>query len=227
MRILIVEDEKDLANIIKKGLEEEGFIADTAEDGQKAVDYAWDNEYDLIILDLMLPVKSGMEALKEIKEYGINVPIIILTAKDMVEDKIKGLNNGADDYLTKPFAFGELVARIRALLRRGIEENNNILKTGDLVIDTVNHQVSRSGEKIKLTVKEYSVLEYLTRNRGQVLTRTQIEEHVWDYRYGNTSNIVDVYIRYLRQKLDKRFEPKLIETIHGRGYRIKAVEDDV
>jgi len=227
MRILIVEDEKDLADVIKKGLEEEGFVADAVGDGQMAVDYAWDNEYDLIILDLMLPVKSGMEVLKEIREYGINVPVIILTAKDMVEDKIKGLNNGADDYLTKPFAFGELVARIRALLRRGIEESNNILKTGDLVIDTVNHQVSRSGEEIALTVKEYAVLEYLIRNRGQVLTRTQIEEHVWDYRYGNTSNIVDVYIRYLRQKIDKEFEPKLIETIHGRGYRVKAVEDDV
>lgn len=227
MRILVVEDEKDLADVIKKGLEEEGFVADAVGDGQMAVDYAWDNEYDLIILDLMLPVKSGMEVLKEIREYGINVPVIILTAKDMVEDKIKGLNNGADDYLTKPFAFGELVARIRALLRRGIEESNNILKTGDLVIDTVNHQVSRSGEEIALTVKEYAVLEYLIRNRGQVLTRTQIEEHVWDYRYGNTSNIVDVYIRYLRQKIDKEFEPKLIETIHGRGYRVKAVEDDV
>jgi len=167
-----------------------------------------------------------MEALKEIREYGINTAILILTAKDMVEDKIKGLNSGADDYLTKPFAFGELVARVRALLRRGIEENNNQLMTGDLVIDTVNHKVLRGGIEIPLTVKEYAVLEYLTRNRGQVLSRTQIEEHVWDYRYGNTSNIVDVYIRYLRQKIDNDFEPKLIETVHGRGYRIKVIENE-
>ena len=226
MRILVVEDEKDLSDVIKKGLEEEGFVVNTAGDGQQAVDFAWDNEYDLIILDLMLPVKSGMQALKEIREYEINTAVIILTAKDGVEDKIKGLNRGADDYLTKPFAFGELVARVRALLRRGIEENNNQLKTGDLVIDTVNHNVSRSGSEIPLTVKEYAVLEYLTRNRGQVLSRTQIEEHVWDYRYGSTSNIVDVYIRYLRQKIDKDFEPKLIETVHGRGYRIKVIENE-
>ena len=217
MRILVVEDEKDLSDVIKKGLEEEGFVVDTVSDGQQAVNFAWDNEYDIIILDLMLPVKNGMEALKEIREYGINTAILILTAKDMVEDKIKGLNSGADDYLTKPFAFGELVARVRALLRRGIEENNNQLMTGDLVIDTVNHKVLRGGIEIPLTVKEYAVLEYLTRNRGQVLSRTQIEEHVWDYRYGNTSNIVDVYIRYLRQKIDNDFEPKLIETVHGRG----------
>ncbi|SFM08349.1 response regulator transcription factor [Halanaerobium salsuginis] len=226
MRILVVEDEKDLSDVIKKGLEEEGFVVDTVSDGQQAVNFAWDNEYDIIILDLMLPVKNGMEALKEIREYGINTAILILTAKDMVEDKIKGLNNGADDYLTKPFAFGELVARVRALLRRGIEENNNQLMTGDLVIDTVNHKVSRGGIEIPLTVKEYAVLEYLTRNRGQVLSRTQIEEHVWDYRYGNTSNIVDVYIRYLRQKIDNDFEPKLIETVHGRGYRIKVIENE-
>ena len=226
MRILVVEDENDLADVIKKGLEEEGFVVDTASDGQQAVNFAWDNEYDIIILDLMLPVKNGMDALKEIREYGINTAIIILTAKDMVEDKIKGLNSGADDYLTKPFAFGELVARVRALLRRGIEENNNQLKTGDLVIDTVNHEVFRRGTEISLTVKEYAVLEYLTRNRGQVLSRTQIEEHVWEYRYGNTSNIVDVYIRYLRQKIDNDFEPKLIETVHGRGYRIKVIENE-
>ncbi|MGP3778907.1 response regulator transcription factor [Halanaerobium saccharolyticum] len=226
MRILVVEDEKDLSDVIKKGLEEEGFVVDTVSDGQQAVNFAWDNEYDIIILDLMLPVINGMEALKEIREYGINTAILILTAKDMVEDKIKGLNSGADDYLTKPFAFGELVARVRALLRRGIEENNNQLMTGDLVIDTVNHKVSRGGIEIPLTVKEYAVLEYLTRNRGQVLSRTQIEEHVWDYRYGNTSNIVDVYIRYLRQKIDNDFEPKLIETVHGRGYRIKVIENE-
>ncbi|PTW02238.1 winged helix family two component transcriptional regulator [Halanaerobium saccharolyticum] len=226
MRILVVEDEKDLSDVIKKGLEEEGFVVDTVSDGQQAVNLAWDNEYDIIILDLMLPVKNGMEALKEIREYGINTAILILTAKDMVEDKIKGLNSGADDYLTKPFAFGELVARVRALLRRGIEENNNQLMTGDLVIDTVNHKVLRGGIEIPLTVKEYAVLEYLTRNRGQVLSRTQIEEHVWDYRYGNTSNIVDVYIRYLRQKIDNDFEPKLIETVHGRGYRIKVIENE-
>jgi DNA-binding response OmpR family regulator len=226
MRILVVEDEKDLSDVIKKGLEEEGFVVDTVSDGQQAVNFAWDNEYDIIILDLMLPVKNGMEALKEIREYGINTAILILTAKDMVEDKIKGLNSGADDYLTKPFAFGELVARVRALLRRGIEENNNQLMTGDLVIDTVNHKVLRGGIEIPLTVKEYAVLEYLTRNRGQVLSRTQIEEHVWDYRYGNTSNIVDVYIRYLRQKIDNDFEPKLIETVHGRGYRIKVIENE-
>lgn len=226
MRILVVEDEYDLAEAIQKGLTEDGYAVDVANNGQKAIDFAQTVNYDLIILDLMLPVKDGMQVLKELRQQGNKVPVLILTARDSVEDKIKGLDTGADDYLTKPFAFGELSARVRALLRREVEESNNVLQAGDLVIDTISHKVTRAGKSISLTVKEYSILKYLVRNREHVLTRTQIEEHVWDYRFGNSSNIVDVYIRYLRQKIDKDFSPKLIETVRGRGYRLKVTKNE-
>ena len=226
MRILVVEDEYDLAEVIQKGLKEEGYAVDAVDNGQKAIDFIQAVNYDLVILDLMLPIKDGIEVLKEVRSQGKKVPVLILTARDSIEDKINGLDCGADDYLTKPFAFGELMARIRALLRRGIEENNNVLQVGDLVIDTISHNVTRDGKMISLTVKEYSILEYLARNRGQVLSSTQIEEHVWDYRFGNSSNIVDVYIRYLRQKIDKDFTPELIETIRGRGYRLGVIKDE-
>lgn len=226
MRILVVEDEYDLAEAIQKGLREDGYAVDVVDNGQKAIDFSQVVNYDLIILDLMLPVKDGMEVLRELRQQGNKIPVLILTARDSVDDKIEGLDTGADDYLTKPFAFGELSARIRALLRRGIEENNNVLQVGDLVIDTISHNVTRAGKSIPLTVKEYSILEYLVRNRGQVLNRTQIEEHVWDYRFGNSSNIIDVYIRYLRQKIDKDFTPELIETVRGRGYRLKVPKNE-
>ncbi|WP_018248599.1 response regulator transcription factor [Orenia marismortui] len=224
MRILIVEDEYHLAEVLQKGLKEDGYAVDAVNNGQEAIDLAVVIQYDLIILDLMLPIKSGIEVLRELREEGNKVPVLILTAKDSVEDKVAGLDLGADDYLTKPFAFDELRARIRALFRRKLGESNNVLKVDDLVLDTITHKVSRGGKDIDLTVKEYSVLEYLIRNRGQVLSRTQIEEHVWDYRYGSNSNIVDVYIRYLRKKIDKGFDKKLIETVRGRGYRLRVVE---
>jgi len=223
VRLLIVEDEYHLAEVLQKGLKEDGYAVDTVNNGEEAIDLATVIQYDLIILDLMLPVKSGIEVLRELRGQGNKVPVLILTAKDSIEDKVMGLDLGADDYLTKPFAFAELRARIRALFRRKLEESNNVLKVDDLVLDTITHKVTRAGKEIELTVKEYSVLEYLIRNRGQVLSRTQIEEHVWDYRYGSNSNIVDVYIRYLRKKIDKNFDRKLIETVRGRGYRLKVV----
>ncbi|QTL97745.1 response regulator [Iocasia frigidifontis] len=224
MRILIVEDEYHLVEVLQKGLKEDGYAVDIANDGQEAIDLATVVHYNLIILDLMIPIKSGIEVLRELREEGNKIPVIILTAKDSLEDKVLGLDIGADDYLTKPFAFAELRARIRALLRRKLGESNNVLKADNLVLDTISHKVSRAGKDIDLTVKEYAVLEYLVRNRGQVLSRTQIEEHVWDYRYGNNSNIVDVYIRYLRKKIDQGFDEKLIETVRGRGYRLRVVE---
>lgn len=224
VRILIVEDEYHLAEVLQKGLKEDGYAVDMANNGQEAIDLVTVIEYNLIILDLMLPIKSGIEVLRKLREQGNKIPVLILTAKDSIEDKVLGLDLGADDYLTKPFAFAELRARIRALLRRKLGESNNILKVDELVLDTITHKVSRAGKDIDLTVKEYSVLEYLVRNRGQVLSRTQIEEHVWDYRYGSDSNIVDVYIRYLRKKIDKDFDKKLIETVRGRGYRLRVIE---
>jgi DNA-binding response OmpR family regulator len=224
VRLLIVEDEYHLAEVLQKGLKEDGYAVDVASNGEEAIGLATVIDYDLIILDLMLPIKSGAEVLRELRDQGSKVSVLILTAKDSTEDKVMGLDLGADDYLTKPFAFAELRARIRALFRRRLEESNNVLKVDDLLLDTITHKVSRAGKDIELTVKEYSVLEYLIRNRGQVLSRTQIEEHVWDYRYGSSSNIVDVYIRYLRKKIDKGFDRKLIETVRGRGYRLKVVE---
>jgi heavy metal response regulator len=224
VRLLIVEDEYHLAEVLQKGLKEDGYAVDTVNNGEEALDLATVIEYDLIILDLMLPVKSGLEVLRELRGQENKVPVLILTAKDSIEDKVRGLDLGADDYLTKPFAFAELRARIRALFRRKLDESNNILKIDNLVLDTITHKVTRAGKEIELTVKEYSVLEYLMRNRGQVLSRTQIEEHVWDYRYGSNSNIVDVYIRYLRKKIDKDFDRKLIETVRGRGYRLKVIK---
>jgi len=224
VRLLIVEDEYHLAEVLQKGLKEDGYAVDTVNNGEEALDLATVIEYDLIILDLMLPVKSGLEVLRELRDQGNKVPVLILTAKESIEDKVRGLDLGADDYLTKPFAFAELRARIRALFRRKLDESNNVLKIDNLVLDTITHKVTRAGKEIELTVKEYSVLEYLMRNRGQVLNRTQIEEHVWDYRYGSNSNIVDVYIRYLRKKIDKDFDRKLIETVRGRGYRLKGIK---
>ncbi len=226
MRILIIEDEVTLAEIIQRKLTDEYYVVDIASDGDSGLELLFVNEYDVVILDLMLPKKSGLELLSELRQAGHKVPVLVLTAKDKVEDKVEGLNIGADDYLTKPFAFEELLARIKALLRRKIKEENNILKNGDLIVDTAKYQVTRAGRKIPLTSKEYILLEYLMRNRGYVLTRSQIEEHVWEYGEFNSSNIVDVYIRFLRKKIDDDFEVKLIETVRGKGYRLKVVDND-
>jgi len=226
MNILIVEDEKDLAKIIKKKLERENFTADMSYDGEDAIDKTIVNEYDLIILDIMLPKKSGIDVLKELRDWEDKTPVLILTARDSVEDKVKGLNLGADDYLTKPFAFEELFARIKTIFRRGVKEHSNILKNGNLTLNTIDYTVKRGDKKIELTSKEYSVLEYLMRNRGYILSRNQIQEHVWGYMSGSSSNIVDVYIRFLRKKIDEDFEYELLETVRGRGYRMKVVKDE-
>ncbi|MGP0629240.1 heavy metal response regulator transcription factor [Nitrospina sp. 32_T5] len=218
MRILIVEDEKKVAGFIKKGLEEETYAVDVATDGEEGQNLAEMNQYDLIILDLMLPKIKGLDVLAHLRGKNINTPIILLTAKDSVEDKVTGLNQGADDYLTKPFAFSELLARIRSLLRRGQNETKTLLQVGDLTLDLVSHKVKRGGEEIELTGKEYSLLEYFMRNAGKVLTRTMIAEHVWDYNFDTFTNVIDVYVNHLRKKIDKQYDHKLLHTLRGVGY---------
>ena len=221
MRILVVEDEKKVASFLKKGLEEEYYAVDTAFDGEEGLALAQINEYDLIILDIMLPKVDGMEVLRRIRGNGSSVPILMLTAKDSIEDIISGLDSGSDDYLTKPFSFAELLARVRALLRRKMKEKTDILRVGDLSLSTSTHQVKRGGRKIELTAKEYALLEYFMRNPNRILTRTLITEHVWDYHFDPATNVVDVYVNYLRKKIDQGFEKKLIHTIRGSGYVMK------
>jgi len=222
MRILVIEDEKKVASFIKKGLEEEHYAVDTAYDGETGLYMADVNEYDLIVLDLMIPKIDGLEVLKRIRSNKNNVPILVLTAKDTVEDIVKGLDSGCDDYLTKPFNFTVFLARIRALLRREKIEKEPLLKIADLTLSPVTHKVTRSGREIELTSKEYALLEYFMRNPDRVLTRTMISEHVWDYHFDSLTNVVDVYVNYLRKKIDKDFEPKLIHTIRGVGYILSA-----
>lgn len=216
----MVEDEDKIAAFIKKGLEEEGYAVDVVGDGESALDYASSVDYDVIILDIMLPRRDGISVCQKLRERGCNAPILMLTARDAVDDRVRGLDAGADDYLVKPFAFRELVARIRALLRRPRDVISSQLQVGDLVLDTRTRVAQRGGRKIELTAREYALLEFLMRNKNQVLTRTQIAEHVWDYDFFSESNIVDVYIRYLRVKVDADFEPKLIQTVRGVGYKI-------
>jgi heavy metal response regulator len=221
MKILLVEDEKKVASFIKRGLEEEHFTVDVAYDGESGEFMALTSEYDLIILDILLPKKNGFEVLKSLRANGIQTPILILTAKGSIDDKVEGLNSGADDYLTKPFAFAELIARIRSLLRRTSSEKSNIIKVADLELDIVKHIAKRGEKIIELTAREYSLLEYFMRNKGRVLMRTMIAEHIWDYHFDNVSNIIDVYVRRLRKKIDEGFPKKLIHTIRGVGYIIK------
>jgi heavy metal response regulator len=221
MKILLVEDEKKVASFIKRGLEEEHFTVDVAYDGESGEFMALTSEYDLIILYVLLPKKNGFEVLKSLRANGIQTPILILTAKGSIDDKVEGLNSGADDYLTKPFAFAELIARIRSLLRRTSSEKSNIIKVADLELDTVKHIAKRGEKIIELTAREYSLLEYFMRNKGRVLTRTMIAEHIWDYHFDTGSNIIDVYVRRLRKKIDEGFPKKLIHTIRGVGYIIK------
>lgn len=220
MRILVVEDEAKIARFIKKGLSEDGYAVDVARNGEEALSFAASAPYDVVILDLMLPRIDGITVCRRLRESDLSVSILILTAKDSVEDRVAGLDAGADDYLVKPFAFAELLARIRALLRRPKGLSHNLLQVGDLELDVAMRRVVRAGSAIELTPKEYSLLEYVMRNRGQVLTRTQILEHVWNYDFYAGSNIVDVYIRYLRKKIDEEHEEKLIKTIRGVGYSI-------
>jgi len=221
MRILVVEDEKKVASFIAKGLTEESYAVDVAYDGEEGVFMALENDYDLIVLDLMLPKLDGMEILKKIRDSGKDVPVLILTAKDSVEDIVAGLEGGSDDYLTKPFAFAELLARIRALLRRSQEQKITTLKAGDLTLNPLTREVKRGDRKIELTSKEYALLEYFMRNVNKVLTRTLISEHVWNYEFDPLTNVVDVYVNYLRKKIDQPSETKLIHTVRGVGYILK------
>ena len=222
MRILVIEDEKKGADFIKKGLEEEHYAVDTSHDGETGLYLSEINDYDLIVLDLMIPKIDGWEVLKRIRSKKNTVPILILTARDTVEDIVRGLDSGCDDYLTKPFAFVEFLARVRALLRREKVEKEPVLKTVDLTLSLVTHRVTRGGKEIELTSKEYALLEYMMRNPNKVLTRAMISEHVWDYHFDSMTNVIDVYMNYLRKKIDKDFDMKLIHTIRGVGYMIKG-----
>jgi DNA-binding response OmpR family regulator len=222
MRILVVEDERRIAAFIKRGLEEERYAVDVAYDGEEALDWAAVVDYDLILLDVLLPKKDGIEVCRELRGQGDKVSILMLTARDAIEDRVQGLDSGADDYLVKPFAFQELLARVRALLRRSGEIKTTRLQVGDLVLDTITHQATRGGLIIELTAREYALLEFLMRHPSQVLSRTQIAEHVWSYDFFTTSNVVDVYIGYLRRKIDDGFEVKLIKTVRGAGYKIEV-----
>jgi heavy metal response regulator len=221
MRILVVEDEKKVASFIKKGLEEEYYSVDTAPDGREGFHLALAEEYDLIILDVMLPFKDGFTILKELRQQNISAPVLFLTAKDSLTDKIEGLDLGADDYLTKPFSFEELVARVRALLRRSSQIKSLDLKAGDLILDTQTHKVHRNNAEISLTPKEYSILEYLIRNKNKIISRTVLTEHVYDYHFDTDTNVIDVYINKLRNKIDKGVDRQLLCTIRGVGYMIK------
>jgi DNA-binding response OmpR family regulator len=221
MRILIVEDESKMADLLARSLREEGFAVDVAMDGVQGETMAVGQDYDAIVLDRMLPGQDGLAVCRSLREKGFRTPVLLLTAKDAVADRVDGLNAGADDYLAKPFAFEELLARLRALLRRH-GDKSPVLRLADLELDPVRHEVRRSGQLIHLTRREYALLEYLLRQTGVVLDRTSLLEHVWDDFGAVDSNIVDVYINYLRQKIDKGFEPKLIQTVRGAGYVLKA-----
>ena len=222
MRILVIEDEQKVADFIKRGLKEEGYSVDVACDGEEGYFLAKDNEYDVIILDLMLPKMDGITLCKKLRAEKITTPILMLTAKDSVKDKVIGLDSGANDYLTKPFSFEELLARIRVLLRKDRTATPTKLQIGDLILDLLTHKVSRAGKEISLTNKEYALLEYLMRNASSIITRTMISEHVWDINFDTFTNVIDVYVNYLRNKIDKGYKKKLIHTIRGRGYMIKG-----
>jgi len=218
MRILVIEDERKIASFIQRGLKEEKYAVDVAYDGEKGLYLADINEYDLIVLDILLPGKDGIYICRELRNEGSNTPILMLTARDKIEDKVSGLNVGADDYLTKPFAFDEFLARVRALLRRRGPEKTTLLKLGDLELDQLGHKVKRAGKDITLTSKEYALLEYLMLHARQVVTRTMISEHVWNEDFDTFTNVIDVYVRYLRNKIDKNFNKPLLHTVRGTGY---------
>jgi heavy metal response regulator len=222
MRLLVIEDEKKVASFIKKGLEEEYYAVDVAYDGEQALYMTEVNDYDLIVLDIMLPKVDGLTVLRQIRQNGSIVPILVLTAKDSVENIVEGLDAGCDDYLTKPFAFSELLARIRALLRREREAKTPVLEVGDLRLCPLTHEVTRGDKSVDLTAKEYALLEYFMRNPNRVLTRTMMAEHVWDYHFDSDTNVVDVYVNFLRNKIDRGFDIKLIHTIRGVGYMMKG-----
>ena len=221
MRLLVVEDEPSLLKIIARRLKEEGYGVDISKNGKEAENYILSVEYDCIILDIMIPAIDGLTLLRKIRAKKITTPVLFLTAKDSIEDRVEGLDTGADDYLVKPFSFDELLARVRALLRRQKEKRETILALGGLKLDTITREVTRDGRLIELTSKEYSILEYFLKNQNRVLTKSQIAEHVWNYDFEYNSNIVEVYVRYLRRKIDDDFKVKLIHTIRGGGYVLK------
>lgn len=221
MRILVVEDEKKVAAFIRRGLEEEGYSVDVAYDGAEGVQMAESVSYDLLIMDVMLPKKDGLTVVKELRQAGRNMPVLMLTARDTTDDIVAGLDAGSDDYLTKPFAFAELSARVRALVRRSVMERGAELVFADLRMDPVSHQVWRGEREIDLTAKEYGLLELLMRNPNTVLSRTTIAEQVWEHTFDTFTNIIDVYVNYLRKKVDKGFERRLIHTVRGQGYVLR------
>ncbi len=221
MRILLAEDERDLNRLITKKLTKDGYSVDSCLDGQEAIDCADAAEYDAAILDIMMPKADGFEVLRHIRARGAKTPVLFLTARDSVEDRVRGLDCGADDYLVKPFSFDELTARLRAMTRKRFGVTDNVLRAGDLTLDLASHRVERGGREIALSAKEYDLLEYLMCNKGIVLSREKIEDHIWNFDYEGGTNVVDVYISYLRRKIDSGDGPKLIETVRGKGYVIR------
>jgi two-component system OmpR family response regulator len=222
MRVLIVEDDVKMASLIRRGMREEGVAADVAVKGEDALWMAQANEYDALVLDVMLPGIDGFETCRRLREESVWTPVLMLTARDAVEDRVAGLDGGADDYLTKPFSFAELLARLRALGRRGPVERPTVLQVRDLRLDPAARRVWRGDGEISLSAKEFALLETFMRHPGEVLTRYRLLEHAWDYEYENRSNVVDVYVRYLRQKIDKPFGTDSIETVRGAGYRLRG-----
>jgi two-component system copper resistance phosphate regulon response regulator CusR len=220
LRILIVEDDKKIAESLKKGLLEQHYSVDVAFDGEEGLYLAEVNDYDVIILDLMLPKKDGKTVCRELRSSKVNIPILMLTALDSIEDKIEGLDSGADDYLTKPFHLGELLARVRSLVRRQSDEKSSVLKVADLELDTVTRSVIRAGKEVTLSAKEFAMLEYFMLNKNKVLTREMISEHVWDMNFDPQSNVIDSFVRFLRAKIDKEFSKQLIQTLRGVGYKL-------
>ncbi len=220
MRILVVEDEPGIAQFVRQGLSEAGHAVDVASDGEAGLGLALLPEYDVIVLDVLLPKMDGLQVLRELRSEDVKTPVLLLTARDTIEDRVQGLDAGADDYLVKPFAFPELLARVRALLRRPPLQAGTILQVGDLEMDTARREVRRGGRHIQLSPREFSLLECLMRHPNRVLTRTQIAEHVWNFDFYNDSNVVDVYIGYLRRKMDRGFDLKLIHTVRGVGYQL-------
>jgi DNA-binding response OmpR family regulator len=225
MRILVVEDERKVASFIRQGLEEEGHAVELAADGAEALDLALEGPpFDLVVLDLMLPKRDGFAVLRTLRERGVTTPVLVLTARDSVGDKVTGFDLGADDYLTKPVAFEELLARVRALLRRGADRRLAPLRLADLTLDPATRTVTRGARRLELTTREYALLEYFLRNAGRVLTRPMIAEHVWGLDFDSESNVIDVYVGYLRRKIDGEGEPRLLHTVRGAGYVLKAGE---
>lgn len=222
MRVLLVEDELGIAQFVRQGLTEAGYAVDFAPDGQSGWDYASAAEYDIIVLDVMLPELDGLQLLRQLRSQKIKSPVLLLTARDGVEDRVKGLDAGADDYLAKPFAFTELLARLRALLRRPPLQGDTVLQVADLEMDIAHREVRRAGKQIDLSPKEFTLLEYFMRHPRQVLTRDQITEHIWNFDFYGDSNVVDVYIGYLRRKVDRGFDLPLLHTVRGVGYRLSA-----